>query len=225
MEIINFQGLKYPDDYFIKFFFKTGFQTKQNLKFIEFGSSNGNNLMLPYQYGHNVIGIDIEQESIDNAFFNFNHINKKHPSSFNFHVMDMRKFAQKTNVLEADVFMLPNIVNYISREDFYLFLKLMRENKNIKQNASIFIRCRTPKDFRFGLGTKIGYNAYKMEDTDNITGEAGCLNTFYTEYDLISTLQKHLNLRDFTLLQCDFQNIQNGTIISNSDLILWGTIN
>lgn len=224
MDLGTIKGLKYPDDYFIKFFFKMSFHKKKNLKFIEFGSSNGNNLTLPYQYGHHVTGIDIDKKSIDDAFFNFQTIYNNNQSSFNFYLLDMLEFAQTNNGLKADVFMLPNIVNYISREDFYLFLKFMKENGNLKQNASIFIRCRTPKDFRFGLGIQKGYNAYKFEESNNITGEAGCLNTFYNELDITDTLREHLNLRDFTILQCDFQNIQNNTIVSNSDLILWGTI-
>lgn len=224
MKITDIQGLKYPDDYFIKYFFKTGYHKTYGLKFIEFGASNGNNLMLPYEYGHNVIGIDIEQKAIDNANLNFKNIHNK-TSTFEFHKTDMREYANKTTGLNADVFMLPNIVNYIPREDLNAFLNLMVQNNNIKHNASIFVRCRTPKDFRFGMGKKVNYNAYQLDTTNDITGEAGCLNTFYTEFDLISTLQQHLNLRNFTLLNCNFQNIQNDTVISNSDIILWGTIN
>ena len=223
MKLTDIRGLKYPDDYFIKYFFKSGFHKTNGLKFIEFGSSNGNNLTLPYQYGHHVIGVDIDQKAIDDANFNFSMIQNKQ-STFNFNLKDMREYASHTTDLFADVFMLPNIVNYIPREDFGAFLNIMLKNNNLKQNASIFVRCRTPKDFRFGLGTKKDYNAYQLEDNQNITGEAGCLNTFYTEHDLISTLQKHLNLKDFTLLQCDFQNVQDNIIVSNSDLILWGTI-
>lgn len=224
MIISNIKGLKYPDDYFIKYFFKSNFNKTKDLKFVEFGSSNGNNLTLPYQYGHHVIGIDIDKQAIDDAISNFSMF-PHHNSKFNFHLQDMRVYANSTTNLNADILMLPNIVNYIQREDFHSFLRIMIQNNNINKNSSIFVRCRTPKDFRFGLGIQVGYNAYKIEASNHLTGEAGCLNTFYTECDIIDTLRKYLDLRDFTLLQCDFQNIQNDTIISNSDIILWGTIN
>jgi hypothetical protein len=224
MKLKEIKGLKYPDDYFIKYFFKNGFHKSEDLTFIEFGSSNGNNLMLPYQYEHNVIGIDIDSQAIDDANFNFTNL----PSNahFNFHLTDMREYANNTKNLQADAFLLPNIVNYIPREDFIIFLKLMMKNNNIKKNASIFIRCRTPKDFRFGIGTKEGYNAYRLDDDYTITGEPGCLNTFYTQYELISTLEKYLSLKDFQIFSCDFQNVQgDDTIVSDSDIILWGKIN
>ena len=224
MNLKDIKGLKYPDDYFIKYFFKKCFHKNKGLTFIEFGSSNGNNLMLPYQYGHNVIGIDIDSQAIDNANCNFKNIESE--SNFNFHLIDMREYAINTKNLQADIFLLPNIVNYISREDFISFLKIMIKNNNIKKGASIFVRCRTPKDFRFGIGTKEGYNAYRLADDYDITGEAGCLNTFYTEYELISILTKYLQLKDFQILSCDFQNIQkDNTIVSDSDVILWGNTN
>ena len=50
MIIKEIKGLKYPDEYFIKFFFKHKLYQKYNIKVLEFGCGNGNNLMLPLEY-------------------------------------------------------------------------------------------------------------------------------------------------------------------------------
>jgi len=41
MKIKDIKGLKYPDEYFIKYFFKNSFSSKENLLFAEFGCGNG----------------------------------------------------------------------------------------------------------------------------------------------------------------------------------------
>ena len=51
INIKEIKGLKYPDEYFIKFFFKNRLQEKKDLTYLEFGCGNGSNLMLPYSYG------------------------------------------------------------------------------------------------------------------------------------------------------------------------------
>ncbi len=71
MKLKEIKGLKYPDEYFLKFFFKNMLYTKSNLKILEFGSGNGNNLMLPYQYNHEVIGVDYNKTLIEYAKYNF----------------------------------------------------------------------------------------------------------------------------------------------------------
>jgi len=225
MNISKIKGLKYPDEQFIKYFFKNNFPTKKNLKFIEFGCSNGNNLMLPYQYGFEVIGIDLDKISIDYANENFTKITGVN-GDFNFHIKDMILFAQENKDIEADIFLLPNIVNYIKKDALITFLNMMIKNNNIKSGASFFMRCRTPKDFRFGIGERIEDNTYKLDKSFTITGEASCLNKFYTEYELVSMLKKNLNLRDFQVLhtECDTLHEQN-TLVFNSDIVVWGTIN
>ena len=55
LNIKDIKGLKYPDEYFIKFFFKNELHKKQNLKYLEFGCGNGSNLMLPFQYGRGIL--------------------------------------------------------------------------------------------------------------------------------------------------------------------------
>lgn len=224
MNISQIKGMKYPDEYFIKYFFKNDFPNKKNLKFIEFGCSNGNNLMLPFLYNFNVIGIDLSEEAIKDANTNFKNTKNDNPN-FKFYIEDMRTFAKNNYNLEMDVLLLPNVVNYIKQEELIEFLKTMIQNNNIAKDAFFFIRCRTPKDFRFGIGKKIAHNTYKLPDDFNITNEQSCLNRFYTEIELVSMLSEYLNLREYQILSCDCQNPQNDTIVFNSDIILWGKIN
>lgn len=71
MDIKEIKGLKYPDEYFIKFFFKYQFHTKKDLTFLEIGCSNGCNLMLPYSFDNKALGVDLNDTLINYANENF----------------------------------------------------------------------------------------------------------------------------------------------------------
>ena len=222
MKLKEIKGLKYPDDYFIKFFFKNELHTKSDLTYLEFGCGNGNNLLLAYEYGNNVIGVDYSNVSIENANYNFQLSQNK---KFNFFTKDMREFVQISKNINADVLSLPNIINYIKKTDFIKFLTLCRDNKLYKKEANFFIRFRGSKDFRFGVGKRISNDSYQIEMDNNMTGEAGALNCFYTEVEMIDILRKYLNINNYKLFHIDFENIAcNGDIVFNSDIVIWGTI-
>jgi hypothetical protein len=224
MKLCNIKGLKYPDYYFIQYFFKNHFYNIQNLTFLEFGCSNGNNLMLPIQYNHNIIGVDVNPNSISNAKENFSSIQTT--SKYNFECNDMLLFAKNNVDIQADVFTLPNIINYISTIDFENMLQNVIKNNLVKKNSKFFIRCRGIKDFRFGIGTKVAHNTFVMPDDYDITGEAGSLNRFYNGDELVEILKRHLNLRNYHIFAIDEQNLQKDNItVLNSDIIIWGDIN
>ncbi|MGA1941128.1 methyltransferase domain-containing protein [Arcobacter sp. YIC-310] len=224
MRIKDIKGLKYPDEYFIKYFFKNRFHERSGLKFFEFGCGNGNNLSLPYEYNFDVVGIDFDEESISNAKFNFSQM--KANASYEFIKSDMLTFAKNNKNLQIEVFLLPNVVNYIKKQDLIEFFKIMKNNKNIKANASFFIRCREPKDFRYGIGEQIEYNTFQMPDDYTVTSEASCINKFYSEYELVNMLKEQLKLKEYFVFHNEFQNLQeNNTLVFNSDIILWGKIN
>ena len=224
LNIKNIKGLKYPDEYFIKFFFKNRLHQKENLTYLEFGCGNGSNLMLPYAYDNNVMGIDYDNDLISMANDNFS-LCKNCDGTFKFHVDDMREFAKSTTDLCCDNLSLPNIVNYLSKDDFMNFLAHCRENRLYKENAHFFIRFRTPKDFRHGLGERISENSYQIKSTDNITGEQGAMNTFYRESEMLKILEQYMNLKDYKIFNVDFENqTVNDDTILNSDVIIWGTI-
>ncbi|WP_228255621.1 class I SAM-dependent methyltransferase [Aliarcobacter butzleri] len=131
MSIQNIQGLKFPDEYFIKFFFKYKLHTQKNLTYLELGCSNGCNLNLPYQYNNNVIGVDFNSELIKFAKENF--INLKQEEEYEFYNDDMRKFCNNNKDINADVLVLPNSIYYIPKNDFIKLLKDIKVNNLIKK--------------------------------------------------------------------------------------------
>lgn len=225
MMISKIKGLKYPDEYFIKFFFKNKLHEKQNLKYLEFGCGNGSNLMLPFNMGggNKVIGVDYDNSLIEYANYNFNLLEHNY-NQYEFYSDDMRIFAKNNKNINADVFILPSVIYYINQIDFISFLVAMVQNSNIKNNILFYIRIRTPKDFRYGLGKRIEEQTYKLP-SDVITGEGNASITFYTELQMIDILKKYLNIRDFSIFHVDNQNEHNKEIILNSDIVIWGTIN
>jgi len=226
INIPQIKGLKYPDEYFIKFFFNNRLHEEKGLTYLEFGCGNSSNLMLPYSYrGNKVIGIDYNASLIDDAKFNFNLCNNQE-SLYEFYADDMREFVANKKEIRADILSLPNIINYISTDNFIEFLSQCKNNMLYKKGAKIFIRYRTPKDFRFGLGKRMSHNSYRIEENNNITGEASALNCFYNSVEMIAILKKHLNLSDYEIFTIEFDNLAtNGDTIHNSDIVIWGTIN
>ncbi|MGB3750066.1 MAG: methyltransferase domain-containing protein [Arcobacteraceae bacterium] len=219
MTIKDLKGLKYPDEYMIKFFFKAKLFEKKG-KVIEFGCANGNNLALFHQYNYDTIGIDYSKSATENAIFNFKNIYKS-GGNYVFHSTDMLDFVNNNKSINADVFLIPNVISYISKNDFVEFLKISAKNNIYKKNADFFIRTRTKKDYRYGLGKEITKDSFLMET--NITGENNSLCTCYDEYELILILKEHLNLKDFKVFSLDNQNDQGHKIL-NSDIAIWGKI-
>jgi len=225
IKIKDIKGLKYPDEYFIKFFFKNRLHEKKNLTYLEFGCGNGSNLMLPYSYGggNKVIGIDYDQSLIENAKFNFNLLDNKE-ANYEYFADDMRDFTKNNSNIQADVFILPSVIYYISKKDFIIFISNIIKNNNIKHNIPFYIRIRTPKDFRFGLGQKQKNNSFLLPN-DVITGEGGASITFYYESEILDILKEYLKLKNYKIFHLDNQNEHNGEVVLNSDIVIWGTIN
>ena len=60
---------------------------------------------------------------------------------------------------------------------------------------------------------------------NKITGEDGFFCKFYTIKEMVEILKKWLNLRDFETMSIKYENIQNGTKVNNSDVVIWGVVN
>ncbi|EHX0500218.1 class I SAM-dependent methyltransferase, partial [Campylobacter jejuni] len=82
MHIKELKGLKFPDNAIIKFFFKNQLHTLQKQRVLEFACSNGNNLSLFASYDYECLGVDLDDENIANANYNFTNIIKA--KKFNF---------------------------------------------------------------------------------------------------------------------------------------------
>ncbi|WP_257906453.1 methyltransferase [Campylobacter lari] len=223
MYLKDLKGLKFPDLAVIKFFFKQELHRKNNQKVLEFACSNGNNLSLFANYDYECIGVDLSKENIDNANYNFkNAIQAKKYEFFNDNILE---FPLKHPNINADIFMIPNVINYLLREDFLNLLKISKQNSMYKNNALFFLRTRSIKDYRYGYGEKIAHNCFKIPN-DNTTGELGCINTLYQEYELVEILKEYLNLYDFKVLTYENTNImgEDERLVHDSDIVIYGKI-
>lgn len=221
MDISTIKGMKYPDEYFIKFFFKNNFHNKQGLTFLELGCANGCNLTLPFQYNNNVIGVDFDKQHIEFANHNFKIFSNT--QTYKFYHNDMRNFCDEQKDINADILVLPNSIYYVPQNDFLKLLNNIKSNGLIKSNIPFFIRFRELDDFRNHKGEKVCENGYIINN--GITGEDGAFCKFYSTPEMIAILQNELNLRNFQTMKIKNENIQNNTTVNNSDVVIWGTIN
>lgn len=211
--------MKFPDLYITKFFFKKKlYESSGNV--LELGCGNGNNLSLFYSYGYNVCGIDIDKKSIDDALFNLENVFKNEfENTFEFINGDIRKLDKilKTNS-KFNILLLPNIINYISKNDF---LYLLQEVKNYLTNkGKFFIRFRTPRDMRVGLSKKIHENEYIIES--EITGEKNAYLTVYEESQMIFLLKEFFKIDNYEIFHLYEENFHMDRKILNADVVIWG---
>ncbi|EGK8090174.1 class I SAM-dependent methyltransferase [Campylobacter lari] len=207
----------------VRWFFKNKLDTLENAKVLEFASHNGNNLSLFANYDYECIGVELSKQNHENAIYNFKEImHYQKASFFNENMLDFAKNHQNIN---ADVFLIPNVINYISKEDFKNLL-LNSKNNNLysgKEYAHFFLRARSTKDHRYGLGNKLSNGSFILTN-DDFSGEKNCLCTAYQEHELVEILKENLNLYDFKVITSENINIKNKVYIKDSDIIIYGKI-
>lgn len=88
----------------------------------------------------------------------------------------------------------------------------------------LFLRNRSPRDYRYRRGEEIERNGFRLTETE--TGEVGLLNVFYDEWEIVDMLRETLELPLDTaeVLHVQFQNPQQGARVTNSDIVVWGQI-
>ncbi|EOI0588704.1 class I SAM-dependent methyltransferase, partial [Campylobacter jejuni] len=126
MFINQIKGFKYPDMDLIRWFFKKNLDKLHNAKVLEFASHNGNNLSLFANYNYYYTGVELDQKNYENAIYNFKKIMKY--NKFKFYNENMLYFATNFKNLNANVFLIPNVINYISKNDFKNMLSNVRTN-------------------------------------------------------------------------------------------------
>lgn len=215
----NIQGLNYPDEYFIKFFFKNELHLKRDLTLLELGCSNGNNLTLASSYNHSVVGVDQDKKLIGYAKQNF--VSYGSDKCFKFYDMDMRDFCKNKNNINADVLVLANSAYYIPMDDFVNLLRNLVKNRNISAQSLLFLRFRSLGCYRHGRGSKVTENSYILNTED----ENGTFCQFYDTETMTKILINELALSDFHALHLRYENIQNNAKVKNHDVVVWGTIN
>ncbi|MBW1467003.1 flaz protein, partial [Campylobacter jejuni] len=178
----------------IRWFFKKNLDKLHNAKVLEFASHNGNNLSLFANYNYYCTGVELDQKNYENAIYNFKKIMKY--NKFKFHNENMLDFATNFKNLNANVFLIPNVINYISKNDFKNMLSNVRTNHLYKYGGGyesfLFLKARSIKDHRYGLGKSVGNGSFILEN-DEFSGEKNCLCTAYQEHELVEILQKYLN--------------------------------
>ena len=208
----DIRGLRYPDEMLIRMFFKLKLDKKPG-RVLEFGCSNGNNLALFHAFGWQCTGIDIDDKAIANGLWNFGL-----SPNIEFLTLDL---AQDNLPIEENfsAILFPSINYYLPRERFIYLLE--KSGRCILPGGIFFIRCRSTKDWRFGKGREINHNSYILQRSE--TGELGLLNVFYEADELLALVQKYLgNLTDIRLLHIYFENPQNGLVVGNDDIVIWG---
>ncbi|MCR6594974.1 class I SAM-dependent methyltransferase [Campylobacter insulaenigrae] len=221
MFISQIKGFKYPDMELVRWFFKKQLNNLANAKVLEFASHNGNNLSLFANYNYECIGVELQKQNHDNAIYNFQQIMKY--SNVHFFNENMLNFAKNYHDINADVFLIPNVINYISKEEFKQMLLNSKKNNLFANHAYFFLRARSIKDHRYGLGKKLDNGSFILE-YDDFSGEKNCLCTAYCEYELVEILKENLNLYDYELITSENINIKNKVYIKDSDIILYGKI-
>jgi len=222
----DIRGLKYPDEYVIRFFFKHGLHNSPG-RALEAGCANGCNLRLFREYGWNTIGIDINRDSISDAEANF--------AAESFHgrpagAQNACRFVRhdlKDGLPQGlggpfDCLLFPSSLYYIPRASMVQVLTDVRRIARL--GAAFYLRMRTVADFRFGRGEPVERNGFHL--TTEITGERGALNVFYEEHELVEMLRDFLSAdpSSMKVLHVDYQNVQNETVVSNSDIVIWGRL-
>ncbi|QOR01981.1 class I SAM-dependent methyltransferase [Campylobacter sp. 2014D-0216] len=209
----------------VRWFFKNKLDTLKNAKVLEFASHNGNNLSLFANYDYECIGVELGKQNHENAIYNFKEIMRYQKASFfNENMLD---FAKKHQDINADVFLIPNVINYITKDEFKALLQNSKHNNLYRVNKSgyahFFLRARSVKDHRYGLGEKLENGSFILSG-DEFSGEKNCLCTAYQEHELVEILKENLNLYDFEVITSENINIKNKVYIKDSDIIIYGKI-
>ena len=210
------RGLRFPDSYVIKFFFKEGLD-KSSGNVIELGCGSGNNLYLFRAYNYYVCGIDNDSRAINNAKFNFQLLFGK-DSGYKFIESDIRHIGSLETNVKFDILLMPSVIYYIRKREFNKVLSRIRNI--LADKGKFFIRFRSPRDMRVALSKRIGDGEYIIES--DITKEKGCILSVYEEYEIISMLKKYLNIANIKTQHIYEENLFNDQKIFNSDIVVWG---
>ena len=223
MLIKEIEGLKFPVEYIIRFFFREGLH-KRTGKVLELGSGNGNNIMLFYQYGWDVTGVDNASILIEQANRNFLKVQNESGLTNSFHHFcdDMANFVTSYSGPEVDVLLLPHSIYYLPHDKIVTLVRQCKTKGIIKDGTILFLTVRTPEDYRFGKGRRLSEKSFEL--TIDETGEKGCTITFFTEQEILYLLGKFFKLNSKIVLSQVYENYQNGQVVKNSDITIWGKI-
>jgi len=210
------EGLKFPDEMVTRFFFKNQLHQRCGTV-LELGCGNANNLSLFAAYGWECIGLDISSTLIDQGKYNFA-IQGYSPARLE--VLDLNEALPDFGPI--DVLLMPSSIYYVhpirAREI------ILQVGSTLQKNGFVFCRFRTPDDYRYGRGIKIGPDCFKLNIDE--TSEYGCVNTFYQVDAMLELLEPcQLAPDQIKIMNLSFDNLGlNGKMISNQEVIMWGRL-
>src|SRR5438105_3424044 len=107
------KGLKYPDEFVIKFFFKENLHQRKG-RVLELGCASANNLMLFFQYGWDCVGIDFDTQAVADAQYNLSQVAES-GAKYTIAHHDL-KTGLPAFLERCDVLLMPNVLYYLPRE-------------------------------------------------------------------------------------------------------------
>jgi SAM-dependent methyltransferase len=209
--ISELRGLRFPDEFVVKMFFKEKLNARPG-RVIEFGCGSGNNLGLFLSFNWDVTGLDISPGALANARHNLNGIGR----------LVQCDLAKDFPDLGEDVFdavLLPSVNYYLPRASFIRLLEECRSRT--KPGALFYIRSRRPDDWRWGRGKQEGPGAFRL-DCDE-TNELGLLNVFYSPEELRDLIREYFGmLREPQVLHITADVPMGKVVVRDADVVIWG---
>ena len=214
--IKSLRGMRYPEEYLIKMFYKEGLNNVGG-RVLELGCGSANNLMHFAAYGWDVTGVDYDSECVAAGQHNLRTLNFS-GSLFQFDLNNGLPYLQGP----FQVFLAPSVLYYLNRKSVEVLM--MKIAGLLAPGGLFYLRMRLPDDHRYGRGELKELNAFRL--TCDYTGEFGALNVFYDEYELLDLLKRTFGVEasSITRLRIAYENLQNGIVIRNSDIVIWGRL-
>lgn len=210
--ITEIRGLKFPDEFVVRHFFKQGLADKAGAV-LELGSGTGNNLALYLQYGWTATGVDYDASALEDARWNLG----DGPTLIQ---ADLSRSLPELDG-RFDALIIPNLLCYLTLAQAHAVLDGLKPH--LSPGCHVFIRTRLIDDYRYGRGEMIEADGFRLETPE--TGEAGLFNLFYTPAGLVALLDETLGLTGRQELAVRFDNVQAGRRVpGNSDLVVWGVV-
>lgn len=204
------RGLKYPDEFVARHFFKRGLDRRTG-RALELGSGTGNNLSLYAAWGWSLTGVDYSADALKDARWNLGDA----PDLL------QADLAAGLPPLDGpyDVLLIPNLLCYLTADQARARLSELKPL--LSRDADVFVRTRLVDDYRYGRGEEEEPDGFRLATPE--TGEAGLFNLFYTEAGLLGLLTDALGLADPQVFRIRFDNLQAGRRVpGNSDIVIWG---
>ena len=209
-DLRDIRGLKYPDEFIVRHFFKRGLGGRTG-RVLELGGGVGNNLSLYAAYGWAVTDVDYSPQALEDARWNLG-------DAAELIEADLSKGPPALSG-RFDALIIPNLICYVTRDQAAACLSGVRPH--LVQGCEVFVRTRTPRDYRCGKGA-LEADGWRLATPE--TGEEGLFNRFYEAGELSALLTETVGFAEEVRLSVRFDNPQGGRIVEgNDDVVLWGT--